>query len=181
MRGSLQTTTRTYKILSPIMMEASGKSSAEKPRIALGADHAGFQAKENIKKYLQSAGYTVSDAGTWSEESVDYPDFAIQVARRVQQRQDDLGILVCGTGIGMGIAANKIEGIRAAVAHDAVTARMSREHNDANVLALGARVLSEHQIIEVAQSFLSAQFAGGRHQRRLDKIADLDEEPKHKE
>jgi ribose 5-phosphate isomerase B len=162
------------------MMEASQKSPAEKPRIALGADHAGFLAKESIKKYLESAGYLVSDAGTWSEESVDYPDFAIKVARRVQQGQDDLGILVCGTGIGMAITANKIGGIRASVAHDALTAKLSREHNDANVLALGARVLSEHQIIEVVASFLSAEFAGGRHQRRVDKICELDQEPKHR-
>jgi ribose 5-phosphate isomerase B len=162
------------------MMEASRKSAAAKPRIALGADHAGFLAKESIKKYLESAGYPISDAGTWSEESVDYPDFAIQVARRVQQGQDDLGIVVCATGIGMAIAANKIGGVRAAVAHDALTARLSREHNDANVLALGARVLSEHQIIEVTASFLGAQFAGGRHQRRVDKISELDQEPKHR-
>lgn len=161
-------------------MEASRKSPAKKPRIALGADHAGFLAKESIKKYLESAGYPVSDEGTWSEESVDYPDFAAKVARRVQEGQDDLGILFCGTGIGMAMAANKIGGVRAAVAHDVLTARMSREHNDANVLALGARVLSEHQIIEVAASFLSAQFAGGRHQRRVDKISELDQEPKHR-
>jgi ribose 5-phosphate isomerase B len=177
----LQRMPRTARIAVPlIMMESSRTSSVDKPRIALGADHAGFQAKENIKQYLESAGYVVSDTGTWSEESVDYPDFAIKVARRVQQGQDDLGILVCGTGIGMAIAANKIEGVRAAVAHDALTARMSREHNDANVLALGARVLGEHQIIEVAVSFLGAQFAGGRHRRRVDKITELDQEPKHK-
>lgn len=163
------------------MMESSRKSSAQKPRIVLGADHAGFQAKESIKKYLESAGYDVSDEGTWSEGSVDYPDFAIKVARRVQQGQYDLGILVCGTGIGMAMAANKIGGVRAAVAHDALTARMSREHNDANVLALGARVLNEHQIIDVAVSFLTAQFAGGRHQRRVDKISELDQEPKRRE
>jgi ribose 5-phosphate isomerase B len=162
------------------MMEAFGKSPTEKPRIALGADHAGFLAKESIKRYLESAGYSVSDEGTWSEESVDYPDFAIKVARHVQQGQDDLGILICGTGIGMAIAANKIGGVRAAVAYDALTARLGREHNDANVLALGARVLSEHQIIEVAASFLAAQFAGGRHQRRVDKISELDQEPKHR-
>ena len=161
-------------------MDSSRKVSAEKPRIALGADHAGFQAKENIKKYLESAGYRVDDEGTWSEESVDYPDFAVKVARRVQQGQNDLGILVCGTGIGMARAANKIGGIRAAVAHDEVTARMSREHNDANVLAVGARVLNEHQLIDVAASFLSAQFSGGRHQRRVDKISELDQEPKTK-
>ena len=170
-----------YNHLPLSMMEASVKSSAGKPRIVLGADHAGFHAKEKIKNYLQSAGYTVSDTGTFSEESVDYPDFAIKVARRVQQGRDHLGILVCGTGIGMAMAANKIGGIRAAVAHDALTARMSREHNAANVLAMGARVLSDHQIIEVTQSFISAEFAGGRHQRRVDKISELDEEPKHKQ
>jgi ribose 5-phosphate isomerase B len=157
------------------MMDASRKSPLKKPRIALGADHAGFQAKESIRKYLEAAGYVVDDAGTRSEESVDYPDFAAKVARRVQQGQDDLGILVCGTGIGMAMAANKVGGVRAAVAHDALTARMSREHNDANVLALGARVLNEQQIIEATESFLAAQFAGGRHQRRVDKISELDQ------
>jgi ribose 5-phosphate isomerase B len=161
------------------MMDLSRKSPADKARIALGADHAGFQAKEHVKKYLESAGYAVNDTGTSSEESVDYPDFAIEVARRVQQGQSDLGILVCGTGIGMAIAANKIGGVRAAVAHDVMTAQMSREHNDANVLTMGARVLSEHQIIEVVMSFLNAQFAGGRHQRRVDKISELDQESKH--
>jgi ribose 5-phosphate isomerase B len=159
-------------------MESSLNLPSAKPRIAVGADHAGFRAKEGLRKYLESAGYTVDDAGTWSEESVDYPEFAVKVARRVQQGQDELGILICGTGIGMAMAANKIAGVRAAVAHDTLTARMSREHNDANVLALGARVLSEHQIIEVVASFLSAQFAGGRHQRRVDKIAQLDQELK---
>jgi len=156
------------------MMESSWNSRPEKLRVALGADHAGFQAKESLKKYLQSAGYAVNDAGPWSEESVDYPDFAVKVALSVRQGRDDLGILICGTGIGMAMAANKVGGIRAAVAHDAMTARMSREHNDANVLALGARVLSEHQIIEAAATFLETPFAGGRHQRRVNKISELD-------
>src|SRR6202049_222096 len=119
------------------MMDLSRKSSAEKPRIALGADHAGFQAKENVKKYLESAGYGVSDTGTSSEESVDYPDFAVKVARRVQQGHSDLGILVCGTGIGMAIAANKIGGVRAAGGHDALTAQKSRAKKHANVLRHG--------------------------------------------
>jgi ribose 5-phosphate isomerase B len=152
----------------------------EKPRIALGADHAGFRVKESIKKYLESAGYSVDDVGTWSEESVDYPDFAVQVAQRVVEGQDELGILVCGTGIGMAIAANKIGGIRAAVAHDVLTAQLAREHNDANVLAVGARILSEPDAIATVRSFLGARFAGGRHQRRVDKILKLDLEPKHK-
>jgi len=156
------------------MMESSWSSRTDRPRVALGADHAGFQAKETLKKYLQSAGYAVNDVGAWSEESVDYPDFAVKVALSVQQGRDDLGILICGTGIGMAMTANKVGGIRAAVAHDAMTARMSREHNDANVLALGARVLNEHQIVEAAVTFLETQFAGGRHQRRVDKISELD-------
>src|ERR1700680_5008950 len=161
------------------MMDLSRKSSAEKPRIARGADHAGFQAKENVKRYLESAGYGVSDTGTSSEESVDYPDFAVKVAMRVQQGHKDLGIVVCVTGIGIAMPTNKIGGVPAAVAHDALTAQMSREHNDANVLTLGARVLSEHQIIEVVASFLGAHFEIGRHQRRVDKISELDQEPKH--
>ena len=161
-------------------MASSAKIQGEKPRIALGSDHAVYRAKESLRNYLTGKGYTVSDAGAWSEESVDYPDFAAEVARRVRQGKDDLGILICGTGIGMAMAANKIAGIRAAVAHDEMTARMSREHNDANVLALGARVLTERQILGVTASFLNAQFAGGRHQRRVNKISELDQEPKSK-
>ena len=162
-------------------MDSSVKPQSKKTRIALGADHAGYQAKQSIKQYLTAAGYSVTDTGTWSEDSVDYPDFAVKVARRVQQGPEDLGILVCGTGIGMAMAANKVGAIRAAVAHDEMTARLSREHNVANVLALGARVLSERQIIEIAKTFLNAQFVGGRHQRRVDRISELDQElrPKH--
>jgi ribose 5-phosphate isomerase B len=150
--------------------------SAEKPRIAIGADHAGYHAKEVIKRYLLEAGYPVEDLGTWSDESVDYPDYAKQVAARVARGEDQLGVLVCGTGIGMAIAANKVEGIRAAVAHDAMTARAAREHNDANVLTLGGRAVSDAQAVEIVKEFLASKFAGGRHQRRIDKITELDEE-----
>lgn len=146
-----------------------------KPRIAIGADHAGYHAKETVKKFLEQAGYAVDDAGTWSEESVDYPDFARAVAERVACGKDHLGILACGTGIGVAITANKIPGIRAAMAHDAMTARLAREHNDANVLTLGGRVVDDAAAIEIVREFLKAQFAGGRHQRRLDKIAELDQ------
>lgn len=156
------------------------KPRAKKPRIALGADHAGVHAKEQIKRYLQTAGYTVDDLGTESDESVDYPDFAVRVANHVAQKQSDFGILTCGTGIGMSITANKVGGIRAALAYDPVTARMAREHNDANVLTVGARVLTVEQILAVVESFLGAQFAGGRHQRRVDKIMELDHESKPK-
>jgi len=148
--------------------------SFSKPRIALGADHAGFRAKENIKKYLEGAGYGVDDVGTWSEESVDYPDFARAVGERVAAGKDPLGILVCGTGIGVSIAANKVEGIRAALAHDSLTARRAREHNDANVLALGGKIVGDDETITIVQEFLNAQFAGGRHQRRVDKISEME-------
>jgi ribose 5-phosphate isomerase B len=150
--------------------------SAEKPRIAIGADHAGYHAKEVIKRYLLEQGYPVEDLGTWSDESVDYPDYAKKVAERVARGEDQLGVLVCGTGIGMAIAANKVEGIRAAVAHDAMTARVAREHNDANVLTVGGRVVNDAQAVEIAKEFLNARFAGGRHQRRIDEITAMDKE-----
>jgi ribose 5-phosphate isomerase B len=143
--------------------------------IALGADHAGFHVKETIKKFLRESGYNYDDVGTSSEESVDYPDFARAVAERVSSGLSEIGILTCGTGIGMAIAANKVQGVRAATAHDPMTARLAREHNNANVLTLGARVLDDGRAIEVVREFLGAQFAGGRHQRRIDKIAELDQ------
>ena len=150
--------------------------SPTKPRMVVGSDHAGFRAKENIKKYLQDAGYAVEDMGTHSEESVDYPDFAKAVGERVAAAADGaLGVLVCGTGIGVSIAANKVEGIRAALAHDSLTARRAREHNDANVIALGGKVVGDDEAIAIVQEFLSSEFAGGRHQRRIDKITVMDE------
>lgn len=149
-------------------------SSAAMLRIALGADHAAFRMKERIRKHLEAAGYYVEDVGAWSEDSVDYPDFAAQVAERVAEGRVRFGILACGTGIGMSIAANKVAGVRAALAHDSVTARLAREHNDANVLTLGARLLTEELALEVVDDFLAAEFAGGRHQRRIDKIAGLE-------
>lgn len=155
-------------------------NSPEKPRIAIGADHAAYQMKTRIKEYLVSAGYTVHDSGTWSEESVDYPDLAAAVAGRVAGKQSDFGILACGTGIGMSIVANKISCVRAALAHDRTTARLAREHNDANVLTLGARVISEAQALEVVQEFLAGQYAGGRHQARIDKITKIDKERNRK-
>lgn len=149
-----------------------------KPRIALGADHAGFHIKEVIKSFLEGQGYPVDDAGTWSEESVDYPDYARKVAGEVARGQAPLGILICGTGIGVAIAANKVEGVRAATAHDAMTARAAREHNDANVLTLGGRVVDTEHALEIVREFLGASFAGGRHQRRIDKITEIDRQRK---
>lgn len=154
--------------------------SKSKPRIVVGADHAGFRTKEAIKKFLQGAGYPVEDVGTHSEESVDYPDFARAVGERVAADKDSLGVLVCGTGIGMSIAANKVEGIWAALAHDSLTARRAREHNDANVLTLGGKVVGEDEALAIVQEFLNAQFAGGRHQRRVDKIIAMDREREQK-
>ena len=116
--------------------------SPVKPRIAIGSDYAGFPVKETIRKYLEEAGYVVDDQGTSSEESVDYPDYGRAVGERVASKEADLGIAVCGSGIGISIAANKVPGIRAALAHDVMTARLAREHNDANVLALGGRIVT---------------------------------------
>ena len=148
--------------------------SPAKPRIAIGSDHAGFSLKESIRKYLEEAGYLVDDQGTGSENSVDYPDFGKAVAQRVASKHADLGIAVCGSGIGISIAANKVPGIRAALAHDVITAQLAREHNDANVLALGARIVTPAAALEMVQTFLNTPFAGGRHQRRLDKITQLE-------
>jgi ribose 5-phosphate isomerase B len=148
--------------------------TSNKTRIVVGSDHAGFCMKERIKKYLEGAGYPVEDVGTHSEESVDYPDYAKAVGERVAAGNDSLGVLVCATGIGVSIAANKVEGIRAALAHDSLTARRAREHNDANVIALGGRIVGEDEAIAIVQEFLGAQFAGGRHQRRVDKISEMD-------
>jgi ribose 5-phosphate isomerase B len=153
--------------------------TSNKPRIVVGSDHAGFCVKERIKKYLEGAGYLVEDVGTHSEESVDYPDYAKAVGMRVASGNDSLGVLVCGTGIGVSIAANKVEGIRAALAHDSLTARRAREHNDANVIALGGRIVGEDEAIAIVQEFLGAQFAGGRHQRRIDKISEMDRVREH--
>jgi ribose 5-phosphate isomerase B len=147
-----------------------------RPRIAIGSDHAGFPVKEAIRKYLEAAGYAVDDQGTSSEDSVDYPDFGKAVGERVAARQDDLGIVVCGSGIGISIAANKVPGIRAALAHNVLTARLAREHNDANVLALGARIVTPSAALEMVQTFLNTPYAGGRHQRRLDKITQIEKD-----
>ena len=143
--------------------------------VALGADHAGFPLKEDLKTWLIARGYDVVDLGTQSAESVDYPDFAVGVGGAITAGKADRGVLVCGTGIGMAMAANKVPGVRAAACSDAFTARMSREHNDANVLALGARITSRETAIEILETWLGAEFAGGRHARRVEKIVALDD------
>ena len=142
--------------------------------VALGADHAGFALKEVLKGWLIAQGYDVVDVGTQSTESVDYPDYAVAAGSTVTAGKADRAVLVCGTGIGMAMAANKVPGARAAVCTDAFTARMSREHNDANILALGARITGRDTAIEILETWLVAEFAGGRHARRVDKIVELD-------
>ncbi|HEY7476136.1 MAG TPA: ribose 5-phosphate isomerase B [Vicinamibacterales bacterium] len=143
-------------------------------RIALGADHAGVALKDQIKALLDERGDTYTDFGTSSRDPVDYPDYAVKVAREVSSGAFDRGILFCGSGIGMAIAANKIPGIRAAPVVDETSARLSREHNDANVLSLGERLTPVEQARKFVEIFLDTPFAEGRHRKRVDKIDALD-------
>ena len=145
-------------------------------KIALGADHAGFELKERIKQRLASEGFEIHDEGTTSTESVDYPDYARKVGDEVAQQRADFGVLVCGSGIGLAIAANKVPGIRAAKVDTEQEAELSREHNDANVLTLGARVIGEDAAFRIVDTWLATQFAGGRHERRVEKIAAIERE-----
>ncbi len=146
-------------------------------KIALGADHAGFELKNHIKQYLADRGISVDDKGTLSNDSCDYPDFARAVAEDVAKHRANFGILVCGTGIGMSMAANKVPGIRAAHVTTDFEAQMAREHNDANVLTLGARVVAEPAALHIVDTWLNTQFAGGRHQKRVDKIMAIETAP----
>ena len=145
-------------------------------RLVLGADHGGYSLKERLKAALAEWGYACTDIGTHSETSVDYPDIARQVVAALHSGQAERGILVCGTGIGMSMVANKYPGIRAALCHDEFTARMSREHNDANVLVLGGRVLNEDSARRILRVWLDTEFAGERHSRRVEKIAQIEKE-----
>lgn len=147
-------------------------------KIALGADHAGFELKDKLKSWLSGQGLDVSDLGTNSSDSVDYPDYARRVADQVMQNRADLGILVCGTGIGMAISANKVPGIRAANASTEFEAQMAREHNNANILTLGARVVNEDEARRIVDRYLHTTFAGGRHATRVDKIMAIEREEK---
>ena len=147
-------------------------------KIAIGSDHAGFKLKCEITRDLQNDGYDVIDCGTYSEESVDYPDFAEKVAEQVLQN-DARGVLIWGTGIGISIAANKIPGIRAALCQNSYVARLAREHNDANIVAVGARITGPGLAVEIIRTFLNSEFEGGRHLKRLKKIINI--ENKHQE
>jgi ribose 5-phosphate isomerase B len=147
--------------------------------IAIGSDHRGVEAKRRLVVSLQALGHQVTDVGTNSPDSVDYPDLAYEVASRVSTGAAERGILLCGTGIGMCIAANKLRGVRAAPCQDAITAEMSRRHNDANVLCLSADLLSEELTDRMVRIFLETPFEGGRHARRVDKIGKIEEEQRH--
>lgn len=140
-------------------------------KVAMGADHGGFALKEEVKKHLEQQGYEITDFGCYSEDSIDYNEVATTVAIKVRDNEFDRGILICGTGIGMSIMANKVSGIRCALVHDLFTAKATRLHNDSNILAMGGRVVGPGLAIEIAETWLSTDFSNAsRHQRRVDKI-----------
>lgn len=145
-------------------------------KLVIGSDHAGFLLKEKLKEYLLGEGYEVEDLGTTSQGRTHYPYWALEVAKAVSSKEYDRGILICGTGIGMSIMANKVLGIRAALCHEPVSARYSRNHNDANILALGARIIGEDLALEILKVWLAAPFLGGRHQDRLHLINSWEQE-----
>ena len=143
-------------------------------KIAIASDHAGFELKKRIKKLLEDLGYKYKDFGTDSDESVDYPDYGLKVAEAVAKKEYDRGILICGTGIGMCMTANKIPGIRAALCHNVETAKLSREHNDANILTFGARMVDEKTARDLVKVWLKTEFLGDRHLRRVNKMKEIE-------
>ena len=142
-------------------------------KIALGADHGGFELKEKIKAHFIEKGYEVLDLGTHSTESVDYPTFGHAVGHAVVDKKADYGVLVCGTGIGISIAANKVPGVRAALCTNTTMARLTREHNNANILAMGGRIVGDVLALEMVDIFLATEFQGGRHEKRVDAIENI--------
>jgi len=145
-------------------------------QIGLACDHAGFELKEELKAFLKSLGVKAIDMGTFNEDSVDYPDFGVLVTEKVSRGELEKGILICGTGIGMSMVANKFPRIRAAVANDLYSSRCSREHNDANILIIGGRIVGKDLAKEIVKVWLETPFAGGRHKRRIEKIEALEKE-----
>jgi len=143
-------------------------------KIAIGCDHGAFRLKNEIIEFLNSENYEVKDFGTYSEESCDYPDIALPVAEAVVNKEYDFGILVCGTGIGIGIAANKVPGVRAALCSDTFSAHATREHNNANILTMGQRVVGTGLALDIVKTFLNTEFEGERHQKRIDKISEIE-------
>ncbi|MBQ7728687.1 MAG: ribose 5-phosphate isomerase B [Clostridia bacterium] len=143
-------------------------------KIVIGSDHAGYDLKQEIIAHLKSLGLEVLDVGTYSKDSCHYPEFAKALCQKIQSGEFKLGILICGTGIGMSMAANKCRGIRAACCSDSYSARLTREHNDANVLCFGARVIGPGTAEDMVDAFINTEFAGGRHQLRVDMLMDLE-------
>ncbi|NLK63287.1 MAG: ribose 5-phosphate isomerase B [Fusobacteria bacterium] len=141
-------------------------------KVVLAADHGGFKLKEYVKEYLENEGYDVIDIGTNSEESVDYPLYGKKAGKMVANKEADYGVIFCGTGIGISIAANKIKGIRAGLCHNVFTAKLTREHNDANILAIGGRIIGKELAIEMVKTFLNTEFEGGRHINRVNLIEE---------
>jgi len=141
-------------------------------QIAIGSDHGGFELKEKLKLFLQNLGYECKDFGTHDESSCDYPVISKEIARQVAAGEFKKGIVICGSGLGVAIAANKVKGIRAVTCHDVYSARMSRLHNDANILTMGGRVITPEMAYEVVKVWLTTEFEGGRHQRRIDMLED---------
>jgi len=145
-------------------------------RIAVGSDHAGFHLKNTIAEHLEAAGHDVVDVGTHKAVSVDYPDFGAALGRAVAAGEAELAVAVCGSGIGICIAANKVKGVRAATVHDVTSARLCKEHNNANVICVGERFIGPQVALDAVDAFLAAEFAQGRHARRVDKISQLEQE-----
>ncbi|KGN02545.1 ribose 5-phosphate isomerase [Clostridium novyi A str. 4570] len=143
-------------------------------KIAIGCDHGGVELKKTVIEHLQEKGIEVKDFGTYTEESCDYPEYGQKVAEEVVAKNYDFGIVICGTGIGISISANKVPGARAALCHDTFSAHATREHNNANILALGARVTGPGLALDIVDTFLGATFEGGRHERRIDKISEIE-------
>jgi ribose 5-phosphate isomerase B len=153
------------------MQDAAQHEGCQAMTIYIGSDHAGFELKKHLIELLQQQdGQQIEDFGTYSLESVDYPDFAQQVAQAVLKDPHGMGLVICGTGIGVSIAANRFKGIRCALCHDVVTAKLARQHNNANILALGARMLTPEQSIAIVETFFATDYEGGRHENRLIKI-----------
>lgn len=163
--------------LTVVMIDETGEPHVPKStsrKIAIGCDHGGYALKQFLKQMLEAMGEACADVGTYGTESVDYPDYAIKVAELVQTGECGRGIMIDGAGIGSCVVANKVPGIRAAMCYDVTTAINSREHNDANVLTLGARMIGEQVAEQIVKAWLSTEFAGGRHQKRIDKVAEAD-------
>lgn len=157
-----------------VSLEQAAAAEASRRVVALGADHGGYPLKEHLKSTLVESGYEVMDLGTHDTEPVDYPDFAVAVARAVAEGRAWRGIMIDGAGIGSAMAANKVVGVRAALCYDLTTAQNAREHNDANVLTLGGTLIGTRLAVDIARTFLTTEFGGGRHARRVDKINSLD-------